>query len=123
MAKYVDGFIIPIQKNKVSKYKKIAAKAGKLWMKYGAIEYFETVGVDIAEMPGMVPFKRLCKLKKNETVVLAWIVYKSKAHRVQVLKKVMNDPWITGYDPKDMPIDMKRMSVGGFNAFVALSKK
>lgn len=115
MSKYVDGFVIPIAKNKVAQYKKIAAKAGKIWMKNGALAYFETT---IDESTYGVPFAKMAKCKPNQTVVFSWIVYKNKAHRNKVNKQVMNDPWIQAQNPTTMPIDMKKMAVGGFKVLV-----
>ncbi|WII70850.1 DUF1428 domain-containing protein [Bdellovibrio sp. 22V] len=117
MAKYVDGFVIAVPKKNVKAYQAIAKKAGKVWMEYGALEYFECVGEDM-QSPFGVPFPRLAKLKPNETVIFSWIVYKSKAHRDRVNAKVMKDPRIMNVDPKSMPFDIKRMSHGGFDVLV-----
>lgn len=117
MAKYVDGFVIPIAKNKVAAYRKVAAKAGKIWMKYGALEYFETVGDELKMDFGM-PFTKMAKLKANETVVFSWIVYKNKAHRNKVNKLIMKDPWIISMGPEKMPFDHNKMTYGGFKVLV-----
>ena len=61
------------------------------------------------------------KLKKGETVVFAWIVYKNRAHRDKVNAKVMKDPRMgEGMKGKEMPFDMKRMYYGGFKVLVDL---
>ena len=117
MAKYVDGFVIPMPKNKVAAYRKIAAKAGKIWMKNGALAYFETVGEEMNLGYG-VPFPKIAKCKPNETVVFSWIVYKNKAHRNKVNKLILKDPWILSMDPSKMPFDLKKMVVGGFKVLV-----
>lgn len=114
---YVDGFVIPIKKKDVRKYKKIATIASKIWKKYGALDYYEAAGDDLKTPVGM-PFPKISKAKKDETVIFAWITYKSKAHRNAVNKKVMKDPTMNSFDPKDMPIDMKRMAYGGFKIIV-----
>ncbi len=115
---YVDGFVLPVPKKNLAAYKKIAAKAGKLWREHGALDYKECVGDDLA-VKGMVPFPTTVKLKSSETVVFAYIVFKSKAHRNAVNKKVMSDPRLHKIcDPKDMPFDCKRMVYGGFKVFV-----
>ena len=118
MAKYVDGFVIPIPKKNLQAYRRIAQKAGKIWREYGALEYRECAGDDLKVQMG-VPFTRLAKVKPGETVVFAWIVYKSRAHRNSVNAKVMKDPRLH-MDPKAMPFDFKRMTYGGFNALVDL---
>lgn len=116
--KYVDGFVLVVPLKKVKQYQKIAQKAGNVWREHGALDYFECVGQDLNSKFG-VPFPKLAKAKKDETVVFAWIVYKSRKHRDQVNKKVMADPRMNAMmDPKDMPFDMKRMSYGGFDVLV-----
>lgn len=118
MSKYVDGFIIPIKKNKLKAYKKMATIGRKVWMKYGALDYYECVGAKLDNEWG-VPFKKLCKLKSDETVVFAFIVYKSKAHRNQVNAKVHKDPLMQPENFKGaMPFDMKRFTSGEFKAIV-----
>lgn len=117
MAKYVDGFVIPIAKKKVKAYQAIAKIAGKVWMEHGALEYRECIGDDLKSPIG-TPFPRMVKVKTGETVIFSWIVYKSKAHRDRVNKKVMKDPRLMGMDPKAMPFDSKRMSYGGFEVIV-----
>jgi uncharacterized protein YbaA (DUF1428 family) len=116
MARYVDGFVIPLPKKKLAAYRRIAQKAGKIWREHGALEYFETVGEELKPRWG---FPKLAKLRRGETVVFSWIVYKSKADRNRVNAKVMKDPRMKPMmDPAAMPFDMKRMAMGGFEVIV-----
>ena len=114
---YVDGFVIPLPKKKIAAYKKIAQVACKVWKDHGALEYRECVGEDLATKMG-VSFPKLAKTKPGETVVFAWIVYKSRAHRDKVNAKVMKDPRLKGMEGQEMPFDCKRMSYGGFEVIV-----
>ncbi|MEX2217090.1 MAG: DUF1428 domain-containing protein [Phycisphaeraceae bacterium] len=114
---YIDGFVMPILKKNVPAYRKLAKLACAVWMDHGALEYREAVGEDL-DTPCGLPFPRLTKMKKGETVVFAWIAYKSRAHRDRVNKKVMADPRLTKLMGKPMPFDMKRMSHGGFKIIV-----
>ena len=117
--KYVDGFVIPLKKKDVAAYLKMAKWGATMWKKYGALEYFECVGDDLKVKEHMGQgFAKLAKLKPDETVVFSWIVYKSRAHRDQVNKKVMNDPSMKNFDPSTMPVDMKRFVTGGFKPIV-----
>lgn len=117
--KYVDGFLLPVPKKKLAAYKRIAQKASKIWKEHGALEYYECVGDDLS-IPFGVTFPKRAKVKPGETVIFAYIVYKSRAHRDKVNKKVMEDPRIKGMcDPKDMPFDCARMSYGGFQVLVS----
>ena len=114
MAKYVDGFLLAVPKAKLAAYRKLSAKAGKIWKEYGALQYVECVGDDL-NIKGVASFQKQLKLKRGETAVFSWIAYKSKAQRNAVNKKVMTDPRMD-FDPNSMPFDMKRMMMGGFSA-------
>lgn len=120
MAKYVDGYVLPIPKKNVKEYQKIAAKTGKLWRKCGALDYYESVLEDAAAK-GMISFPKLAKLKKGETVVFAWVTYKSRKHRDQVNKKVMKEMQkVFGPDcgADSMPFDCRKIAYGGFHIIV-----
>ena len=117
--RYVDGFLLAVPKRKLDVYRRIAQKAGRIWLKHGALEYRECVGDDLKTKMGL-PFTRLIKIKPGETVVFSWIVYKSKTQRDRVNARVMKDPWMANMDPATMPFDMKRMAYGGFRVLVDL---
>ena len=114
---YVDGFVIPAKKKDVAAYKKMAAWGKRVWMKHGALQYFECLADDLSSMPSCGDFVKLAKLKKGETVWFSFIVYKNKAHRNAVNKKVIAE-MMTKKMPKTMPFDMKRMAFGGFKTVV-----
>lgn len=118
--RYVDGFVIPIPKKNVKAYAKIAQKAGQIWMEHGALEYIECAGDDLETKFGL-PFTKIAKCKPGETVVFAFIIFKSRVHRDRVNAKVMKDPRLTeGMAGMEMPFDMKRMTYGGFQTLVDL---
>jgi uncharacterized protein YbaA (DUF1428 family) len=117
---YVDGFVLPVPKKNLKAYQKMSAKAGKVWMEYGALSYWECAADDVK--PGKTTsFPQSVKLKPGETVVFSWIVYKSRAQRDRINKKVMADPRIAAMgDMNSMPFDMKRMIFGGFKPIVQI---
>jgi uncharacterized protein YbaA (DUF1428 family) len=116
--RYVDGFVLPLPKKNLAAYRRIAARAGKIWMEYGALEYVECIADDVK--PGkLTSFPRGVKLKRGEIVVFSFIVYKSRADRDRINKKVMKDPRLADMmDPKAMPFDAKRMVYGGFKVLL-----
>jgi uncharacterized protein YbaA (DUF1428 family) len=114
---YVDGFVLPIAEDQLPAYRRMSRKAGKIWREHGALEYRECAGDDL-EIDGTLPFTKLVKLKPGETVVFAWIVYKSRAHRDRVNAKVMKDPRIASMSPSAVPFNPKRMAYGGFKVIV-----
>ena len=115
---YVDGFIVPLPKKNLSRYRAMAKKAAKVWREHGALAFRECVADDV-KMGKWTSFLRAVKMKKNETVVFSYIVYKSRADRDRVLAKVMKDKRLAKMmNPKAMPFDAKRMIYGGFKVFV-----
>lgn len=116
---YVDGFVLPIPKKNTQKYKKLAKEALDVWMKFGALDYKECILDDAKPEHVARTFPKLAGVKTGETVWFSFIVYKSKAHRDAVNKKVMAY-FEKKYDKKDMqmPFDMKRFSYGGFKVEV-----
>ena len=117
MAKYVDGFVIPVPKKKMKAYLKMAKLGCKIWMEYGALEYYECVADDVKKGKSN-SFPQSVKLKPNEIVFFSFITYNSRKHRDQVMKKVMNDPRFNEF-MNDMPFDGKRMIWGGFKTMVS----
>ncbi|TWT40417.1 hypothetical protein RAS1_41260 [Phycisphaerae bacterium RAS1] len=117
MPRYVDGYVIPVPKKNLAAYRKLSRAAGRIWREFGALEYRETVGDDL-NIKGVWPFPRMAKLKAGETVVFSWIVYKSRADRDRVNKKIMTDPRIAKMTKTPMPFDCKRMAFGGFKMIV-----
>ncbi len=117
---YVDGFVLPVPKKNLKKYLAMARKAGKVWKDHGALDYCEAVADDVK--PGKwTSFPQSVKLKKNETVIFSYIVYKSRKQRDQVLKKVMSDKRLAEMmNPQAMPFDGKRMFWGGFKTAISL---
>ena len=114
---YVDGFVIPVKKTKLKAYKRMAQWGKRIWMKHGALGYYECVGDDLKGMSGCVTFTQLAKTKPGETVFFSFIIFKSKAHRTAVNKRVMAE-MSKGPLPADTPFAVKRMAYGGFKTIV-----
>jgi uncharacterized protein YbaA (DUF1428 family) len=117
---YIDGFVVPVPKKKLAAYKKLARRAGKVWKEYGALEYVECIADDVS-WGKRTSFPRAVKMnRRSETVFFSYIVYKSRADRVRIMKKVMSDPRLEDMmDLKRLPFDAKRMIWGGFRTAVA----
>jgi hypothetical protein len=82
------------------------------------------INVKIREVPDFIGAPdtiRTCDLclRPGETVIFAWITYKSRAQRDRVNAKVMADKRLAGMmDTKSLPFDAKRMIYGGFESLV-----
>lgn len=120
VANYVDGFVVPVPKKNLAKYRKMAKQFGKLFREYGALEYVECIADDVKKGK-LTSFPQSVNLKPGETVIFSYVVYKSRAQRDSVNKKVMKDPRLAKMmDPKKLPFDGMRMFWGGFKVFISL---
>ena len=102
----------------------MAQEGAEMWMKFGALQYMECMGEDLAtkEMGGMKPlaFNEMSKANADETVWFSFIVYNSKEHRDEVNAKVMKvmEKEKEKYKDAPMPFDMERFAYGGFEVVV-----
>lgn len=113
---YVDGFILAVPKANLQAYKDMAARAGRMWMEFGALSYVECIGDDVP-YGELTSFPRAVQLADDEVVVFSWITYSDRASRDAVMAKVLADERLKS---DCMPFDGKRMIFGGFESFVAL---
>jgi len=120
MARYVDGFVLPVPRRKLAAYRAMARKAGKVWMEYGALEYVECVADDV-KSGKHTSFPQSVKLKAGEVVIFSYVVYKSRKQRDSIMGKVMKDKRLADMmDPNNLPFDGKRMFWGGFKTIVEM---
>lgn len=113
---YVDGFVVPVPKANLARYREWALLSEKIWKEHGALDYKEWVADDVK--PGKVTsFPQSVNLKDDEVVVFSWVVYESRQHRDRVMENVMKDPRMQ-QDPKQWPFDGQRMIFGGFAPLV-----
>lgn len=115
---YVDGFVLPVPKDQVETYRKLAQVAGEVWKSHGALDYVECIAEDVP-YGELTSFPRAVQVQPDETVVFSWITYESRQHRDAVNEKVMADQRL-----KDMfsalPVDGKRMIFGGFEVLLRM---
>jgi len=120
MVKYVDGFVLVVPEDKEANYQKMAEEGRDLWMKHGALEYFECRGGDFKQQEmgeeKSRAFAEMAGAKSDENVWFSFIVFNSKQHRDEVNKKVMDEIDEKYKDQSDftMPTDVKRVTYGGF---------
>ncbi|HEY2009308.1 MAG TPA: DUF1428 family protein [Rhizomicrobium sp.] len=115
---YVDGFVVPVPKDKVDAYKQIAREWGAIWKEFGASDYVECVGDD-TPYGQLTSFPRAVQAKEDEIVIFSWIVYPDRATRDAASKKIMEDPRLKKM-MENPPFDGKRMIYGGFQPFMGL---
>lgn len=113
---YVDGFVLPVPKGEFDAYKKNAELGRTVWMEHGALSYVEAVADDVPDGT-LTSFPLAVKKEEGDTIVFSYVTYKSREHRDEVMKKVMEDPRLQD-GMTNMPAYMKRMIYGGFSGFV-----
>ncbi len=124
MDKYVDGFVLVVQKDKAVEYKKMAERGRDTWMKHGALAYYECRGDDLApqDIGGdrLRAFPDIAGTDSDHTVWFSFIIFKSREHRDEVNAKVMKEMGQAAAEWKNtpMPFDMKRTAYGGFQVEV-----
>ena len=115
---YVDGFVIPVRKEKLDEYTRLATLCAQVWKEHGALTSVECVGEDVP-YGTLTSFPRAVQATEDEVVIFSWIVYESRASRDAVMEKVMADPRMQSV-MKDTPFDGKRMIFGGFEPILGL---
>lgn len=115
---YVDGFLMPVKKERLEDYKRMARLGEQVWKEHGALAYVECLPDDVS-CGEVTSFPRAVQLQDDELVVFSWVVYPSREKRDEINKKVMDDPRFKEWE-NNMPFDGKRMIWGGFVPFIGL---
>jgi len=113
---YVDGFLVPVPRDRIEDYRKMAELGREVWMELGALSYVECVADDVP-YGELTSFPRAVMAKEDETVIFAWITYRDRAQRDEIMGKVMADPRMK-FDTENSPFDTRRMMFGGFTTIV-----
>ena len=122
MTNYIDGFVLPVPRNHLTEYKRVAETVAKIWKEHGALAYFEYVGEDL-KLEGTRSFPELVDAKEDEAILFGWVVFPSKDIRDLANKQVPTDSRMAELvtpltDPKRLIFDASRMVYGGFQSLV-----
>ncbi len=118
MTEYIDGFVLPIPRNRVDEYKRLVETGAEIWKEHGALEYREHIGDDLV-LEGTRSFPDLLTASEDEVIVFGWVVFESRESRDSVNQRVAADPRMTDLiRSSDSGFDAGRMAYGGFRSFV-----
>ena len=121
MAHYIDGFVLPVQRDRLNEYKHLAEAVAKIWKEHGALDYREYVGDDLY-LEGTRSFTDLAAATEEEAIVFGWVVFESREARDLVNEKVASDPRMADLiSSSNSGFDAERMAYGGFRPLVLLS--
>ena len=122
MAHYIDGFVLPIPRDRLNEYKRLAQAAAEIWKEHGALVYLEYVGDDM-NREGTRSFTDLVAATETETIVFGWVAFDSREARDLANEKVAADPRMADLiDSSNSGFDAKRMAYGGFRSLVRSSR-
>ncbi|MCO7225788.1 DUF1428 domain-containing protein [Pleionea sp. CnH1-48] len=118
MSNYIDGFVLPIPRDKLSKYREVVEKVAAIWKEHGALDYREYVGDDFS-LAGTGSFIDGTKAKDDEVIIFGWATFESREVRDLINEKVASDPRMTSLvnpitESSEPIFDAKRMMFGGF---------
>ncbi|MEJ7926083.1 DUF1428 domain-containing protein [Sphingobium sp. AN641] len=114
---YMDGFVIPVPRDKKQAYIDMAAMAAPIFLEYGALRVVECWGDDVKE--GKTNDFRTCVIaEEGEEIVFSWIEWPDKATRDAGNEKVMADERMKPPEGQGMPFSGARMIYGGFSVLL-----
>lgn len=118
MSQYIDGFALPIPRERLEDYKCLVESVAKIWKEHGAIDYREFVG-DEMHLEGTASFNGLLAAQDNEAVVFGWVVFESREARDLANEKVAADPRMADLMAEsNTGFDASRMAYGGFQPLI-----
>jgi uncharacterized protein YbaA (DUF1428 family) len=122
MAHYIDGFVLPVPRDRLNEYKRVVEAVAEIWKEHGALDYWEYVGDDL-NLQGTRSFTDLVAATEDETIVFGWVVFDSREARDLANEKVAADARMADLidpliDPSNPVFDAKRMAYGGFQSLV-----
>lgn len=118
MANYIDGFVFPIQRDRLQDYKHLSEAVAEIWKEYGALDYREYMGDDL-HLEGTRSFEDWAAAAEDEAIVFGWVVFDSREARDQANEKVSNDPRVLDLiTSSNSGFNAERMAYGGFQSFI-----
>lgn len=121
MADYIDGFVFPIQRDRLDEYKRLAEAVAGIWKEHGALDYREYVGDDM-HLEGTRSFSDLVSQAEDEVILFGWVVFESREARDLANQKVAADPRMAEIvESSSAGFDPAQMAYGGFQPFVGSS--
>ena len=122
MGRYIDGFILPVPRSRLSDYKRVVKAVAEIWKEHGALEYVEFEGDDL-NREGTRPFPDLLSASEEEVIVFGWVAFDSRESRDLANSKVEADPRMAELinpllEPQNPVFDSGRMAYGGFRPLI-----
>ena len=122
MTDYIDGFVLPLPRDRLGDYKRLVETVAEIWIEHGALRYMEFVGDDLM-LDGTRSFTDLVAASDNEVILFGWVAFESREARDLANEKVAADPRMADLvSSSNSGFDAERMAYGGFRSFVQSSR-
>ncbi len=108
---YVDIYLLPVPEKSIEAYTDHATTFGTVVQEHGALSYREFRADDLGEA-----FTAMAG--DGDLLTAAVAEFESRAHRDEVMEKVMADPRVKELMEGEELADMSQMRYGGFETFV-----
>jgi uncharacterized protein YbaA (DUF1428 family) len=113
---YVNGYVLSVKEEKKEAYIEVAKIMAEVAKEFGALEIFENWELEVPDGKE-TDFRKAVKAKDGEKIVLSWVIWPDRKTCSIAHEGMMEDPRVK--DIKDMPVDGKRMILGGFEPILA----
>ena len=113
---YIDAFLAAVPTANKDAYTAHVKTIADVFIKYGAQSYAENWGDDVPD-GDMTSMGKAVMAGDDETVVIGWVVWETKAKRDEVREALMTELHTMLAD-SPMPFDGKRLIFGGFENLV-----
>ena len=122
MAHYIDGFVLPIPRDRLDEYQRLVEAVAEIWKEHGALDYREFVGDDLA-FAGTRSFTDLVAATEDEAILFGWVTFASRESRDAANEKVASDPRVAKLmESSNTGFDAERMAYGGFRSFASTAR-
>lgn len=109
---YIQGFLIPVPKDKKQAYIELAEKSAAVFQEYGVTRIMENWSDSVPDGK-VTDFKTAVKAEEGEAIVFSWMEWPDKATCDKAEANMQDDPrW---EEMGEMPFDGKRMIYAGFD--------
>ena len=120
MADYIDGFVLPVSRDRLHEYRRLVNSVAQIWKEHGALDYKEFVGDDLM-LEGTRSFTDVVGATEGEVIAFGWVAFESREARDLANQRVAADPRIADLvNSSSSDFDARRMAYGGFRSFVSL---
>jgi uncharacterized protein YbaA (DUF1428 family) len=118
MGHYIDGFVLPVPRDRLAAYRRLVEAVSEIWKEHGALDYREFVGDDVM-LEGTRSFTDVVAASADEAIVFGWVVFESREARDVANQRVAADPRMaTLINASNTGFEARRMVYGGFQSLV-----